>query len=545
MPYTYQYGGPSGKEHKLDVADDLVVIRTQKHKSLKDSVHGAQSQKIMKKFTPVISYDDADVTVLKCRDEKKNLLSLRDAARKALKKEPDVRFAGRVLREEGNGSPILYTENLFIKFRDDIDEKKCESIIAECQLTVKERVTYANNSYFVQAKEGIGLKIFELSKDLLNKPEVELCHPELIKKMGRRQIGINQWHLAPTKINGVVIDAHINLMDAWKDTKGEGVVIAIIDDGVDVDHEEFSSTDKIVSPWDATLRTNDPRPKAGDNHGTPCAGVACADGNSGASGVAPKAKLMPIRFVSSLGSLAEANAFAWAADHGADVISCSWGPEDGNWWDPNDPKHQLQQGLPDSTRLALDYAINSGREGKGCVIIWAAGNGYENIENDGYASYEKVIAVAACNDRGKHSVYSDYGESVWCAFPSNDSAWPPYDHPDPLTPGIWTTDNSGGSGYNPGKQKTTDLPPGDTLGNYTGSFGGTSSSCPGVAGIAALILSVNPDLNWQQVKMLIRQSCERIDENNGDYNEQGHSPLYGFGRPDSGQAVKLAIAAVK
>jgi len=150
---------------------------------------------------------------------------------------------------------------------------------------------------------------------------------------------------------------------------------------------------------------------------------------------------MPLRMVSGLGSQDEADAFAWAADHGADVISCSWGPVDGRWWDPDDPRHDQVVLLPDSTRLAIDYAVANGRGGKGCPITWAAGNGNEDVGNDGYASYEDVIAVAACNDRGEKSAYSDYGDAVWCCFPSS--------HGEPsVTPGIWTTDRSGIEGYN-------------------------------------------------------------------------------------------------
>jgi len=84
--------------------------------------------------------------------------------------------------------------------------------------------------------------------------------------------------------------------------------------------------------------------------------------------------------------------------------------------------------LPDSTRLAIDYAI---RSGKGCVILFAAGNGNESVDN---ASYEKVIAVAACNNRGARAAY--YGKAIWCAFPSSNGL-------PSLTPGVWTTDRSG------------------------------------------------------------------------------------------------------
>jgi subtilisin-like proprotein convertase family protein len=258
--------------------------------------------------------------------------------------------------------------------------------------------------------------------------------------------------------------------------------------------------------------------------------IACADGLHSASGVAPRAKLMPIRLTSGLGSQQEANAFRWAADHGADVISCSWGPEDGDWFEPNDPRHNRMTPLPASTRLAIDYATTQGRGGKGCVILFAAGNGNESVDHDGYASYERVTAVAACNDRGKRSVYSDFGKAVWCAFPSNDFGHAPFNHPEPLTSGIWTTDwtdrATGARGY--------------TAGNYTNSFGGTSSACPGAAGVAALVLAANPDLRWQEVRDILRRACDKIDPQGGQYDADGQSQFYGYGRLNAETAVKLA-----
>jgi subtilisin family serine protease len=321
------------------------------------------------------------------------------------------------------------------------------------------------------------------------------------------------------------------------------VTIAIIDDGVDIDHAEFSGAGKVVAPRDATLQSADPRPKDpfgtgpddGENHGTACAGVACGNGGVGSSGVAPKASLMPIRLASGLGSQREADAFKWAADHGADVISCSWGPPDGRWWNPADPRHTQVFGLPASTRLAIDHVVANGRGGKGCVVLFAAGNGNESVDNDGYASYPKVVAVAACNDRGSRSVYSDFGDAVWCAFPSSDFGHPPFNQPDPLTAGIWTTDRVGRDGYNTGR--TAD---GDLAGDYTNSFGGTSSACPGAAGVVALVLSVNPALKWHEVRDLLKRAGDKIDPQNGQYDAGGHSPKYGHGRLNARTAVELA-----
>ena len=146
-----------------------------------------------------------------------------------------------------------------------------------------------------------------------------------------------------------------------------------------------------------------------------------------------------------------------------------------------------------------------------------------------------MTAVAACNDRGRRSVYSDFGKAVWCAFPSNDFGHAPFNHPDLLTPGIWTIDRQGGAGYNSGLP--TD---GDVAGDYTNSFGGTSSACPGAAGVAALILSVNPALKWQEVKDVLKRACDRIDPGGGQYDAAGHSPKYGFGRLNALTAIELA-----
>jgi subtilisin family serine protease len=541
--YTYKLGGKNGSTHRLEVADDLVVVRTEKNIELKLAIKSKPAKTTLAKLTPIVRFPEAGVTVLQGKESQDRLVQLRDQAREQFNKEKAVSFAGRVLRDDASGAPVVYTENFFVKFRDGLTKAACEKILKKHHLKIKRRLKYAKNAYFVAAPEGTGLDIFRIAQELLDEKEVELCHPELIRKASRRAVAPQQWHLKQTVVSGKTINAHVNVEAAWQISRGAGIVIAIIDDGIDIDHDEFDSTGKIVSPRDVTEGNNNPRPKDRyypEDHGTACAGVACANGNHQASGVAPDAKLMPIRLVSNLGSQAEADAFQWAADHGADVISCSWGPADGEWWNPNDAIHNEYVALPDSTRLAIDYAINSGRGGKGCVITWAAGNGNESVENDGYASYDKVIAVAACNDRNTRSVYSDFGESVWCAFPSSDVGYAPFNHPDPQTPGIWTTDREGQSGYNPGVLNPAAPPPGDDHGNYTNDFGGTSSACPGVAGLAALILAANPNLKWNQVKDILRQAAVRIDTTHGSYNSEGHSPYYGYGRPDAAQAVALA-----
>ncbi len=540
---TVYYGSKDEPGFMLEQSNDLIAVRTRSKRSITRTIGSVPTpiSAELEDGTLVQAFPEAGVEVYRVpvgRGER----SLSD--RKAtLRAAADVRFAGGVLVDPATQEPVLYTENLFIKFVETADPDDCLAVLREAGLTVKNEVSYATNAYFVEAPEGTGQEVFAIAEKLLHRKDVEFCHPELIRPRARKGIFPQQWHLKKTTLNSLSIDAHANVEAAHEVTRGAGVTIAVIDDGVDIDHIEFGGAGKVVAPRDATLQSTDPRPKDsfgtgpedGDNHGTACAGVACANGSNGASGVAPQAKLMPIRLSSGLGSQHEADAFIWAADHGADVISCSWGPPDGRWWVASDPRHRQIFRLPPSTRLALDYVTTNGRNGKGCVVLFAAGNGNESADNDGYASYERVIAVAACNDRNARSVYSDFGNAVWCAFPSSDFGHPPFNQPEPLTTGIWTTDRAGQDGYNSGQ-----IADGDTAGNYTNSFGGTSSACPGAAGIAALVLSVNPALKWHEVKDLFKRACDKIDPQGGGYNAEGHSPKYGYGRLNARTAVELA-----
>jgi subtilisin family serine protease len=466
MPRVY-FGTKNEPGFDLEQSDDLIAVRTRSGRSITRSAGPVPTpfSAELEDGTLVAAYPEAGVEVYQVpvgRGER----SLENR-KLALRASPDVRFAGGVLVDAATKEPVLYTENLFVKFVDTADPEDCLAVLRDAGLTVKQTISYATNAYFVAAPEGSGQTVFDIAAALLKRDDVEFCHPELVRLRAHKNVFPQQWHLKKTTIGGVLVDAHVNVEAAHAITRGDGVTVAVIDNGVDIDHAEFVGAGKVTAPRDVTVQSNDPRPKdpfgtgpdRGENHGTACAGVACGNGTNGASGVAPAARLMPIRLASALGSQREADAFKWAADHGADVISCSWGPADGDWWDPNDPVHNQFAPLPASTRLAIDYAATNGRGGKGCVVLFAAGNGNESVDNDGYASYANVIAVAACNDRGARSVYSDFGNAVWCAFPSSDFGYAPLNQPNPLTPGPATTTASSPRATPPATTRTASAAP--------------------------------------------------------------------------------------
>ncbi len=241
-------------------------------------------------------------------------------------------------------------------------------------------------------------------------------------------------------------------------------------------------------------------------------GVALAEENdSGVVGLAPKCSFMPIRMSTWLTDQSVVDMFQYVIDNHADVVSCSWSA--GAW---NFPLSLKMTGI-------IHKAATQGRSnGKGCVILFAAGN--ENrplkgkkdnkVSHQGFALHADVLAIAASNSLDLRSGYSNFGSQIAVCAPSSGSPGR----------GIVTTDRRGAGGYS-----NTD---------YTHSFGGTSSATPLVAGLAGLVLSLDGELSSAQVREIIQQSADKIDPDNGDY-QNGHSPLYGAGRINAERALKL------
>ena len=326
----------------------------------------------------------------------------------------------------------------------------------------------------------------------------------------------SQWHLA---------DA--NVQAAWTaGYTGNGVTIAVVDDGLQYTHPDLSAQYVPAGSWDfngnytypTVVEDSDPLPIAAklDYHGTAAAGVAAAndDGASCGVGVAYDAGLAGLRLISDPTTDAqEASALNYALSTNS-IYSNSWGPVDDGI---------RLEGPGPLTLAALENAVTTGRGGKGSIFVWAAGNGLQYLDNvnyDGYANSRFTIAVGAIGDDGIQSYYSEPGAAMLVTAPSSGNG---------ANIAITTTDLAGTPGY--------------TTGDCYSSFGGTSSAAPLVSGVVALMLQANPNLGWRDVQHILVNTAVQNDAlSPWTTNGAGHlvNHKYGFGLVDAGAAVTMA-----
>ena len=336
-----------------------------------------------------------------------------------------------------------------------------------------------------------------------------------------------QWHLRNTGQNGGASGADVNVVSTWDTYKGACIRIGIVDDGLEVTHPDLAPNVDLLNDHDFNGSDDDPSPGAENFHGTACAGVAAARGNNGigVTGVAPEATLVGLRLIAApTTDMEEADAFAWHDDI-IQVKSNSWGPYDG----------AFGTGGPGPLSLAaLEAAATTGRDGKGTLFVWAAGNGNgagDDSNYDGWANSPFAIAVSAMNDKGKQAWYSEPGANILVCAPSNGGKQ-----------GITTTDRAADLGYNTG-ESTPEFPDfADT--DYTNTFSGTSAATPAVAGVVALMLQANPNLTCRDVQEILVRTAKKNDPYDGGWVTNGagfHFNLsYGAGLVDAQAATTMA-----
>ena len=348
-------------------------------------------------------------------------------------------------------------------------------------------IEYKHNlHHYYILKFGTNVDFNFLKNEFELNPNIDLVEPNYIKKTSLTPNDTyydSQWAHNNVGQQGWVPNSDTDTNLAWDLTTGNtSVVIAILDTGVN-EHPELQG--RLVDGYDYVYQDNDPNDVQG--HGTSCAGIAAAKGNnnSGIAGVCWDCSIMPVKVLGDDGygedSIIAAAIQQIAAD-GVDIISMSLGGGGFNTYLEN----------------AISYAVDLGT-----VVFAASGNDDSNVISYP-AAYDDCISVGAmspCNERKSSS--SCDGENYW-----GSNYGPTLDF---VAPGVKinTITSSGG---------------------YTSSFNGTSSACPHAAGIAGLILSVAPNMNPEQVKMVMQMNAD-------DISELGYDNQTGYGKVNAYQSV--------
>lgn len=289
----------------------------------------------------------------------------------------------------------------------------------------------------------------------------------------------------------------INVPEAWEHAQGEGVTVAVIDTGVAFEnHKKFKQVEDLAGTEFVTgydfIHDNE-HPNDDHGHGTHVAGTIAQTTNNkvGVAGVAPKAKIMPLKVLSKqgYGSAADiADAIRFAADEGAHVINMSLG---------GGMRSFVMQS-------AVKYARN-----KGVVVVCAAGNtGRGKVEFP--AAYPGAFAVSSVGPSKKLAYYSSYGKHLAISAPGGDKQ----------------------HGGDAGGILQNTIQPRD-VGNpkqYL-SFQGTSMAAPHVAGVAALVISAGVT-DPSRVEHILKDTASTVD---GSWNNR-----YGHGIVNAANAVKAA-----
>ena len=333
---------------------------------------------------------------------------------------------------------------------------------------------------------------------------------EIIAKV-QKDLDINdpefqtQWHL----INPLQPGHDLNVTGVWyNNITGHGVSIAVVDDGLDMDHDDLKKNYFAAGSWDFNNPGPDPRPRLNDDrHGTRCAGEISAVRNDVCGvGVAYDSNIAGVRILSGRISEAdEALSLNYKMDLN-DIYSCSWGP-------PDDGRAVAEPDI--LVKRALLNGVQNGRDNRGSIFVFASGNGgafNDNCNFDGYTNSIYSITVAAIDRKGLHPFYSEPCSANLVVTYSSGSG----DH-------IHTTDFRGGCADN---------------------HGGTSAAAPIAAGVFALVLEVRPDITWRDMQYLALDTAVVINDYESDWQTtfigKRFNHKYGYGKLNAYALVERA-----
>jgi subtilisin family serine protease len=483
--------GEKGMKIYFHEADSIIQIKFRKNTSPDEQV------RVVKSLNPEFNISDSKSNIFIIHIKKDKLHDLGNLTLDSI-----ITYANKSL-VFSDGALQFPTEKVLVKVKASIQVEKILTSLNIAWESVS-RIGSDKNSFLIELKNGESVQVANL---LYESGYFEYAQPSftrLIKMMN--EFYLNQWGLNNTGQNGGTAGIDINAPEAWAMTRGcNNIRVAVIDQGVDTDHPDlagnllpgFDATDGAVGGINGDCWGN-------DSHGTCCAGIIGATNNTiGIIGVSHNCRIIPIRVTYTFNGnqtwndewTVNAIHHAWEQDS-ADVLSCSWGG-----------------GAPAlAVNAEITAALNQGRSNRGCVVVFATGN-YNSAIIWPANSNTDIIAVGAmspCGERKRSS--SNYLEVNPGVTPDplgvscdNEKWWGSNygNQLDIVAPGVLvpTTDIQGNAGYN------TSI---GIAGNYYQTYNGTSSATPHVAGVAALILSINSTLTQDQVRDIIESTCTKV-----------------------------------
>jgi serine protease len=293
---------------------------------------------------------------------------------------------------------------------------------------------------------------------------------------------------------------NLRMSEAWGITKGDpSITIVVIDSGCDLGHPDLAA--KMDPGKDVVAGDDDPSfsPGLADNaHGTACAGIVGASTNNaeGIAGACPECRVRCVKLLDGETMIplsADVDAFNFAIETGAAVVSNSWGFSEAI-------------PVPKSLEDAINNVFDNGRGGLGALVLFAVGNDDREIENDELAAVRGVLGIGAINNLESETPFTNFGDAVDLVAPT----------------GTLSTDISGADGYNDK--------------DYLSNFGGTSSACPVAAGAAALVVSAAPGKTAAELYDVLIKTATPAPYAVPDAN--GHDAVFGYGIVDPTNALK-------
>ncbi|XP_064649992.1 furin-like protease kpc-1 isoform X3 [Lineus longissimus] len=354
-------------------------------------------------------------------------------------------------------------------------------------------------------------------ENLAKEPQVKWLEQQVVKKRVKRDLVYftdpkwkQMWYL--NRESG----GNMNVEHAWKrGFTGKGVVVSILDDGIERDHPDLAKNYDSRASYDVNGNDDDPQPRydySNENrHGTRCAGEVAAEANNNVCsvGVAFDAKIGGVRMLDGdVTDSVEAKSLSLSPQH-IQIYSASWGPDDDG---------RTVDGPAYLASRAFSSGVNTGRGGLGSIFVWASGNGGRDGDScncDGYTNSIYTLSISSATEYGNIPWYSEACSST-----------------------LATTYSSGAGGER--QIVTTDLRKG-----CTETHTGTSASAPLAAGICALALQANPRLTWRDMQHVVVRTANPKGLQAGDWvtNAVGRkvSHSFGYGVLDASAMVNLAL----